>query len=108
VGGLLGGGDLLDGFGGAPSGDLHFGRGEGLLLDGRAAGAGAALEVVLEARVRLVLRDVLGELLVDGELELGLSVALEAMGKGGALDCVMVFFMWVLRRVGVAMGEGWW
>jgi hypothetical protein len=51
---------------------------------------------------------VLGELLVDGELELGLSVALEAMGKGDALDCVMVFFMWVLRRVGVAMGEGWW
>ena len=80
---------LLDGLGRPPAGRLQVRGGEGLLLDGRAAGAGAALEVVLEPGVQLVARGIVGQVLVDGELQLALAVALVAVQTENALDGAM-------------------
>ncbi len=74
------GDDIIGGLGHAASGDLGLGE-NNLLLDGRAAGAGAALEVVGEARVLLVAGGVLRQVFVDGELQIGLAQALVAVAR---------------------------
>jgi hypothetical protein len=106
-GNSLGSGDLVGGFGCATADRLQVRPGgEGFLLDGRAAGAGAALEVVLEARVMLVARGMLRQVLVDGELQVALAVAFVAACGKSVLDRAMVSLSRMLRRVRSRWG-GW-
>ena len=75
---LLGDGGLLEGLDGPPAGYLELG---GFPLYRGAGGPGAAAEVGRELGVGLELRRVLGNELVQAQLEIALSEVIEAIGR---------------------------
>jgi len=107
----LNGNDLLDSLGVPPARHLQ-GRVGSFALDGGAGGACAAVEVGGQFRVRLELRRVLGQVLVQRELELRFPERLEAVPGGDIVLVSRVIFSQGCTRAGLCFlrcgpARGW-